>query len=177
MIDEIRFPLGQFVPVQKLTLEQRNKLFKEISELPKHLRFTVQHLSIHQLQTQYRPGGWTVQQIIHHMADNDINALIRIKKALTEDNPFVGSYREDLWADLNDYQHTPIEISLNLIELISIRLIKILSSLTTYQFQRTFKSPTHGLMDLDVAAQRYAWHTKHHIAQIESLKHRMAWQF
>ncbi len=175
MHDHIRFPVGQFEPVQNPTPEQRNKWIQEISELPKLLRLTVQNLSIDQLHTQYRAGGWTVQEVVHHMADNDMNALIRFKKALTEDNPIASSYREDLWAELSDYQNTPIEISLNLIESIHSRFEILLSSLSTYEFQRTFKSPTHGFMNLDVAIQRYAWHGKHHVAQIESLKQRFGW--
>lgn len=175
MHNHIRFPIGPFEPVQNPTPEQRNIWIQEISELPKRLRLTVQNLSIEQLHTQYRPGGWTVQQVVHHLADNDMNAFIRFKKALTEDNPIASSYREDLWAELSDYQNTPIEISLNLIESIHSRFITLLASLSTSEFQRTFKSPTHGLMNLDVATQRYAWHGRHHITQIESLKQRMGW--
>ncbi|APH04159.1 YfiT family bacillithiol transferase [Bacillus weihaiensis] len=175
MNEQIRFPIGQFEPLQNPTSEQRNKWIQEISELPKLLRLTVQNLSIEQLHTQYRPGGWTIQQVVHHMADNDMNAFIRFKKALTEDNPIASSYREDLWAELSDYQNTPIETSLNLIESIHCRFVILFCSLSTYDFERTFKSPTHGLMNLDVATQRYAWHGRHHIAQIEALKQRMGW--
>ncbi|WP_212567924.1 YfiT family bacillithiol transferase [Bacillus alkalicellulosilyticus] len=175
MLDNIRFPIGQFEPVQNPTPEQRNKWIQEILVLPKLLRLTVKNLSNEQIYTQYRPGGWTVQQVVHHMADNNMNAFIRFKKALTEDNPIASSYREDLWAELSDYQNTPIEISLNLIESIHSRFVTLLCSLSTYEFQRTFMSPTHGFMNLDVATQRYAWHFRHHLAQIESLKQRMGW--
>ncbi|MDL4839905.1 YfiT family bacillithiol transferase [Aquibacillus rhizosphaerae] len=175
MHDHIRFPIGQFEPVQNSTPEQRNQWILNISELPEHIRNTVQNLSIEQLHTQYRSGGWTIQQVVHHMADNDMNAFIRFKKALTENNPISSSYREDLWAELSDYQNTPIEISLNLIESIHSRFVILLRSLSEFEFQRSFKSPTHGFMNLEIATQRYAWHGKHHIAQIESLKQRMGW--
>lgn len=175
MQEPIRFPIGQFEPLQNPTPEQRNKWIQEISEMPTLLRLTVENLSIEQLHTQYRSGGWTVQQVVHHMADNNMNAYIRFKKALTEENPIVSSYREDLWADLNDYKNTPIELSLNLIEAIDSRFTSLLASLTITEFERTFKSPTHGLMNLAVATQRYAWHGRHHIAQIESLKQRRGW--
>jgi hypothetical protein len=141
--------------------------------MPKILRLTVQNLTMEQLLTQYRPGGWTVQQLVHHMADNDMNAFIRFKKALTEDNPTASSYREDLWAELKDYLNTPIETSLILIESIHNRFVALLRSLSPSDFNRTFISPTHGEMNLDIVTQRYAWHSKHHIAQIDSLKQRM----
>ncbi|MBP3951864.1 YfiT family bacillithiol transferase [Bacillus suaedae] len=182
MQEQIRFPIGQFEPLQNPTPEQRNKWIQEISEMPKLLRLTVENLSIKQLHTQYRSGGWTVQQVVHHMADNNMNAYIRFKKALTEENPIATSYREDLWAEFYDYKNTPIELSLNLIELslnlieyIDNRFTTLLASLTATEFERTFKSPTHGLMNLAVATQRYAWHGRHHIAQIESLKQRRGW--
>ncbi|MFC4323057.1 YfiT family bacillithiol transferase [Litchfieldia salsa] len=175
MYDDLRFPEGKFEPVENPTPEQRNKWVQDISELPKLLRLTTQNLSIDQLNTQYRPGGWTVQQVVHHMADNDMNAFIRFKKALTEDNPMASSYREDLWAELSDYQNTPIEISLNLIESIRTRVVILLSNLSINEFYRTFKSPTHGSMNLNVATQRFAWHSKHHLAQIEFLKQREGW--
>ncbi|NIK76474.1 hypothetical protein FHS15_001599 [Paenibacillus castaneae] len=134
----------------------------------------MQHLSSGQLLTPYRPGGWTVQQVVHHMADNDMNAFIRFKRALTEDVPTASSYHEDLWAELMDYQ-TPIETSLVLMHSIHSRFVALLHSLHPTDYQRMFISPTHGLMSLDAAAQRYAWHGRHHIAQIASLKERMDW--
>lgn len=174
-MDNFRYPIGQFEPIQKATSEQRNTWIEEISEMPKFLRLTVQNLTMEQLHTQYRPGGWTVQQVVHHIADNDMNAFIRFKRALTEDNPTASSYREELWAELSDYRNTPIETSLVLVESLHSRFVALLCSLHQSDFQRTFTSPTHGLMSLDVATQRYAWHNRHHIAQIASLKGRLGW--
>lgn len=175
MNGHFRYPIGQFEPIHTPTPEQRNRWIEEILEIPKILRLTVQNLTREQLLTQYRPGGWNVQQVVCHMADNDMNAFIRFKKALTEDNPTAGSYREDLWAELADYQNTPIETSLLLLEALHIRFVALLYSLHPSDFQKTFTSPTHGVMSLDVAIQRYAWHGQHHIAQIVSLKQRLGW--
>jgi hypothetical protein len=174
-MDPIRYPIGHFEPIQQPTPEQRNGWIKDISQMPTILRLTVQNLTIEQLYTQYRPGGWTVQQLVHHMADNDMNAYIRFKRALTEDHPTASSYREDLWAELSDYRNTPIETSLVLLESLHSRFEALLCSLSPSDFQRTFTSPTHGLMNLDAATQRYAWHSRHHIAQIASLKDRFGW--
>jgi hypothetical protein len=173
-MDPICYPIGHFEPIQQPTPEERNGWIKDISQMPKILRLTLQNLTTKQLNTQYRPGGWTVQQLVHHMADNDMNAYIRFKRALTEDSPTASSYREDLWAELSDYR-IPIETSLSLLELIHTRFVALLRSLHPSDFQRTFTSPTHGEMSLDVATQRYAWHDRHHIAQIASLNERLGW--
>jgi uncharacterized damage-inducible protein DinB len=173
-MDHLRYPIGRFEAVQSPTPEQRSRWIEDISEMPKMVRLTVQNLTMEQLLTEYRPGGWTVRQVVHHMADNDMNAFIRFKRALTEDSPTAGSYREDLWAELSDYE-TPIEASIILLESLHSRFAALLYSLRPSDYQRTFTSPTHGEMTLDVAAQRYAWHGRHHIAQIASLKERMGW--
>ncbi|BCG59196.1 YfiT family bacillithiol transferase [Paenibacillus sp. URB8-2] len=171
-MDRLRYPIGPFEPVENPTSEQRNLWIDEILEIPNLLRQTVKNLTLEQLHTPYRPDGWTVQQVVHHMADNDMNAYIRFKRALTEDHPISGSYREDLWAELSDYA-APIELSLILLESLHNRFAVLLRSLHPSDFQRTFTSPTHGPMSLETAAHRYAWHGRHHIAQIVSLKERM----
>ncbi|WP_088104218.1 YfiT family bacillithiol transferase [Halalkalibacter urbisdiaboli] len=175
MESSLRFPIGQFEPTENPNSEQRKKWNHEISDIPKILRHIVQNLSKEQLTTPYRPDRWTVQQIVHHLADNNMNAYIRFKKALTEENPTSSSYREDLWAELIDYQETPIETSLVLLESLHARFVTLLSALQPSDFQRTFISPSHGMMNLDVAIQRFAWHGRHHIAQIIEIKRRMGW--
>jgi hypothetical protein len=175
MCANLRFPMGQFQAELTPNPEQLIEWINEISEMPTVLRSVVQSLNEEQLLTTYRIGGWTIQQLVHHMADNDMNAFIRFKKALTEDQPTANSYREDLWAELNDSINTPIETSLTLLEALHSRFVLLLRSLSKSDFQRTFLSPTHGKMSLDLATQRFAWHGRHHIAQIESLKCRMGW--
>jgi uncharacterized damage-inducible protein DinB len=173
-MEDMRYPTGKFEEIKNPTSEQRNKWIGDIAETGKLLRRTVQNMSMEQLQTRYRPGGWTVRQVVHHVADNDMNAFIRFKRALTEDSPAASSYREDLWAELSDYR-VPVEASLGLIDSINIRFAALLGSLHPPDFTKTFTSPAHGLMSLDTAVQRYVWHDRHHIAQIASLKARMGW--
>jgi hypothetical protein len=173
-MDSYRYPIGQFEPLPNPTREQRNEWIDEIAAMPAHLRQTVQRFTSEQLLIPYRPGGWTVQQVVHHMADNDMNAYIRFKRALTESSPAASSYREDEWAKLADYR-APIESSLLLLESLHNRFVTLLRSMLPSDFQKTFTSPAHGDLTLDVATHRYAWHSRHHIAQIVSLKERMGW--
>lgn len=170
MIDmnDLRFPIGPFASILEPTTEQRKSWIEDLSGISSTLRKIVQHLTDDQLLLQYRPGSWTVKQVIHHMADNDMNAYIRFKRALTEDNPTAGSYREELWAELSDYDMA-IEASIVLLESVHSRFTAILNSLQPSDFQRTFVSLTHGKMNLDAALQRYVWHSRHHIAQIQSI--------
>jgi hypothetical protein len=169
------YPLGKFIPEDQPTTDHLKRWIEDIAQIPKMLRLTVQNLNTEQLLTAYRPGGWNAQQVVHHLADSDMNAYIRFKRALTEEAPTAGSYREELWAELSDYQDTPIETSIILLESLHQRFVVLLRSISPDQFQRTFKSPTHGTMTLYTATQRYAWHGWHHIAQIDSLKERMGW--
>jgi hypothetical protein len=174
-MNEWSFPLGQFIPNEQSTSEDRTRSMDEMARMPEMLRSCVANLSNEQLQTPYRPQGWNIRQVIHHIADNNMNAYIRFKRALTEDIPTAGSYHENLWAELKDVQDTPVENSLKLVEVLHHRFVVLLQTLSPEQYQRTFISPTHGEMSLDIATQRFAWHVKHHIAQINSLKERMNW--
>lgn len=173
-MEQLRYPIGQFIAIKNPTAEQRHSWIEEISAIPQIFRLTVQNLSLEQLLTPYRPNGWTIQQVVHHLADNDMNAFIRFKRALTEDSPVAGSYREELWAELNDYRE-PIETSLVLLDAIHSRFVVVLQGMQPSDFGRTFRSPTHGVMNLDIATQRYAWHGRHHIAQVASLIERSGW--
>lgn len=173
-MDRIRYPLGLFEPIQNPTQVQRARWVMDMLALPAELRSTVEPLTRDQLFTPYRPGGWTVQQVVHHMADNDINAYIRFKLALTEDATLAGTYREDLWAEQIDYE-APIELSIGLLDALHRRFAALLLSLPSIEFQITFTSPTHGPMSLDVATQRFAWHGRHHLAQITALIERSGW--
>lgn len=174
-VDDFRYPIGRFTAVQKTAEEQRKELIQSIAEMPSNLRQAVGGLELKQLNTPYRPGGWTVQQVVHHLADNDMNAYIRFKRGLTEDQPTVGTYRENLWAELDDYRDTPIETSISLVEYLRKRFVTLLRKMHPSEFQRSFSSPTFGDMTLDVALQRFSWHGRHHIAQINRLRERMEW--
>ncbi|GAA3404147.1 YfiT family bacillithiol transferase [Paenibacillus hodogayensis] len=173
-MDKLRYPLGAFEPVPSPTTEQRAVWREAVTEMAAVLRQTVEPLSREQLLTPYRPGGWTVQQVIHHMADNDMNAFIRFKRALTEDCPAASSYREDLWAELPDYR-LPVEASILLLESVHIRFAAVLRFLQPSDYARAFTSPSHGTMSLDIALQRFVWHDRHHIAQIAALRENMQW--
>lgn len=173
-MEQWRYPIGRFEPEDNLTEERRLEWIREIEDLPRRLRGSAMPLTPAQLDTPYRPGGWTVRQVVHHMADNDMNAYIRFKRALTEENPTAGSYREDAWAELADYAG-PIEPSLALLGALRERFAGLLRELEPTLLNRTFVSPAHGEMGLGVAMQRYAWHGRHHLAQIESLKRRSGW--
>ena len=174
-MNTLRYPIGQFTSVQEFTEEQRNQVIESIAEIPDRLRHAVNGLRLEQLSAPYRPGGWTVQQVVHHLADAEMNAYIRFKRGLTEERPLAGTFREDLWAELNDYQDTSVETSISLLEALHNRFVKLLLGLKPSDFERSVTSPTHGDMTLDVAVQRFSWHARHHIAQITSLRERMGW--
>jgi len=174
-MERLSYPIGQFTAVLDMDEERRKRIIESIAEIPDKLRGSVNGLGLEKLATPYRPGGWTVLQVVHHVADAEMNAYIRFKRGLTEENPVGGTFREDLWAELRDYQDTPIETSILLLEALHIRFVKLLLRLNTSDFERSVTSPTHGVMTLDIAVQRFSWHARHHIAQITSLRERMGW--
>jgi uncharacterized damage-inducible protein DinB len=174
-MDKLSYPFGQFTAVQEPTDEQRKQFIESIAEITNKLRQAVEGLGLEQLNTPYRPGGWTVQQVVHHLADAGMNAYIRFKRGLTENHPIAGTFREDLWAELNDYIDTPVETSIMLLESLHNRFVTLLVKLKPVDFKRSVTSPTHGDMTLDVAVQRYSWHARHHIAQVTSLRERLGW--
>ncbi len=171
----LRYPIGKFNMPKEFTNELRDSLISEIEETPFLLREAVENLNEDQLNTPYREDGWTVEQVIHHLPDSHMNAYIRIKLALTEDEPTIKTYKEDVWAKLEDYFTTPINISLTLLDAVHARWIILLRSLEPEQFERKLRHPEIGLIDINWCVAQYAWHGKHHIAQINSLKQRMGW--
>lgn len=174
-MDSLRYPIGQFTAVENPTEEQREQFIESIAEIPDKLRQAIDGLNVEQLNTSYRPGGWTLQQVVHHLADAEMNAYIRFRRGLTEEQPLAGTFREDLWAELNDYMDTPVETSTLILEALHSRFVKLLVNLKPTNFARSVTSPTHGTMTLDVAVQRFLWHDLHHIAQINSLRDRIGW--
>lgn len=176
-MDPIRFPLGLFEPVPNLSFEERRSFINQIPEITRTLRALLEHLNEDQLQIPYRPEGWTIKQIVHHLADNDMNAYLRFKRALTEDEPLSDSYREDLWAKLVDYKDVPIETSLILLEALHNRFFTLLNGLNPDDFNRKLRTRLLGTITLDTALQRFVWHNRHHISQIHSLIERKGWSY
>jgi hypothetical protein len=165
-VDALRFPIGRFIIPEKITAADRARYIEEIAAAPAAMRAAVKGLSDAQLDTPYRPGGWTIRQVVHHVPDSHLNAYIRMKLALTEDEPRIAPYMEDLWAELPDVRAVPVETSLKLLESVQERWVAIMRSLTDAQWQRAFMHPEMGRYPLDRQAALYAWHGKHHVAHI-----------
>ncbi|MCM3259111.1 putative metal-dependent hydrolase [Paenibacillus lautus] len=172
MVVSIRYPLGSFEPLVEPTLEDRQKFMQQIPSIVPTLRQIIMKCPLSQLHMPYREGGWSIQQIVHHLADNDMNAYLRFKRALTEDEPLASSYREDLWAELSDYTEVPVENSLSLLETLHFRFLILLKDLHPEDFKRTMRTQVLGSFTLDIALQRFVWHNQHHIAQIRSIVNR-----
>jgi uncharacterized damage-inducible protein DinB len=172
---DLRYPIGPFASDPNPTPELRVKHMEEISVLPKRLRDAVAGLNPKQLDTQYREGGWTVRQVVHHVPDSHLNAYIRCKLALTENVPTVKLYNEDAWAKLKDSELTPIEVSLALLDAVHSRWVTLLKSLQPDDLQRKLNHPEAGIMTLDRLINLYDWHGRHHTAHITSLRERMKW--
>jgi hypothetical protein len=171
---DLRYPVGQFSPLPESPAVAAAAL-GDLEQLPARLRDAVGGLSDEQLDTPYRTDGWTVRQVVHHIADSHMNGLIRTKLALTEENPTIKPYEEQEWARLADAQ-LPIAVSLPLIEALHVRWVTVFRALTPLQLQRTFIHPQHGLtMTLAWQLQHYAWHCRHHVAHITGLRHRQGW--
>src|SRR3954466_10046091 len=171
-----RYPIGKFVFNGPLTEAQRASFIDSIERAPADLRSAVKGLSEQQWDTSYREGGWTVRQVVHHVPDSHLNAYIRFKLALTEDEPTIKPYAEARWAELSDVWTTPAETSLTLLECLHRRWVLLLRDLQASDFARTYRHPEQGrTIELDEVLEMYAWHGKHHVAQITSLRSRMGW--
>ena len=170
-----RFPIGKFHFDGPLSEDQRAQLIADIAEAPAALRAAVKDLSPQQLDTPYREGGWTVRQVTHHVPDSHMNAYVRYKLALTEDDPTIKPYAEDRWAELADSQSTPVEVSLALTDSLHSRWVQLLRSLKPEDWKRTFKHPERGAVSLGMNLALYAWHGKHHVAHVTELRKRMGW--
>jgi uncharacterized damage-inducible protein DinB len=172
MTNDLSYPIGQFEPGN---FAKRSENHRTIKDLPSKLVDAVTDLNDEQLDTEYRPGGWTVRQTVHHVADSHANSIIRFKLALTEDEPpTIKPYYEDRWAELAD-SRLPIDVSLKLIEAIHHRWTTLLESMSEEDYARTFIHPETGEWSLDAALALYAWHSQHHTAHITRLRGRMNW--
>jgi uncharacterized damage-inducible protein DinB len=169
-----RYPIGKFEKPETVTAEDRVGAIAVLAELPEQLRNAVEGLDSAQLNTPYREGGWTVRQLVHHIADSHMNAFIRMRLALTEDWPTIKPYDEQAWATLHD-STAPVEWSLELIESLHARWVMLLQSLSEEQWMRGYRHPESGPTALDVAALLYAWHSRHHIAHITHLRAAEGW--
>jgi len=174
METDLRYPIGKKAPVKSPTDAQRREFIAAIAETPGRLAAATAGLTPAQLDTPYRPGGWTVRQVAHHLPDSHMNGYIRFKLALTEDEPTIKPYSEARWAELPD-SRLPIEPSLALLENLHARWVVLLRALTPADFARKFMHPEMGRLSLDDYLQEYAWHGRHHVAHITSLRQRNGW--
>ncbi len=170
-----RYPIGKFHFEGAPSQDQRAKFVADIEQTPAAIRAAVKNLSPEQLDTPYRDGGWTVRQVVHHVPDSHMNAYVRYKLALTEDEPTIKPYAEDRWAELADTQSTPIEVSLALLESLHVRWVRLLRSLRDEDWKRNFRHPELGVVSLEKNLALYSWHGRHHCAHITELRRRMGW--
>ena len=172
---DLRYPIGNYEAKIELTPAERAEAIEQIVEAPKRLRDAVGGLSGGQLDTPYRPGGWTVRQVAHHIPDSHMNAYTRLKLALTENEPIIKPYEEQLWAELADSRQTPVEVSVALLEFLHLRWEVLLKSLPPAEFARRLRHPVVGVMTVDNLVHHYAWHGRHHVAHIAALRQREGW--
>ena len=175
-MDDLQYPVGRLERKPVLTDPERPQLIDQIAEAPADLRRAVAGLSKEQIDTPYRPGGWTLRQVVHHLPDSHMNAYVRVKLALTETHPAIKSYNEKLWAELYDVHTSPIEASITLLESLHQRWVILFRSMKSRDFQRTMLHSDHGTITVDFILQLYAWHGRHHVAHITSLRDRMGWK-
>ena len=176
MEQDLRYPIGKFVRPSKLSQEEREIAIQMLAELPRNLRAAVRGLTEAHLATPYRDGGWTVSQTIHHVADSHMQALGRVRLALTEDWPTITPYKENLWAELTDARTLPPEVSLQLLTALHTRWTTLLRSRSESDWtRRGYDHPQSGKQNLEQLTALYAWHGRHHTAHITRLRERMGW--
>jgi hypothetical protein len=176
MNTDLRYPIGQPELHMHLAAAQRAPMFENVAQFPERLSAAVAGLNAAQLDTPYRPGGWTVWQLTHHLADSHMNAFVRFKLALTEDKPTIKTYDESLWAETAEAKAPPIDMSLGLIENLHKRWVILLRSLTEDNWARQLTHPERGLVTLDENLCLYSWHCRHHVAHITALRERQGWR-
>jgi uncharacterized damage-inducible protein DinB len=172
---DLRYPVGTFSFEGTLSDEERQAMIDQIAETPQKMRAAVDGLNEEQLNTPYRPGGWTVRQVVHHVPDSHLNSYVRFKLALTMEHPTIIAYDENVWANLDDARNAPIDMSLDLLESLHRRWVLFLRSLKGEDFQRTFNHPEIGTVSVDKNIALYAWHGRHHVAHITALRERNGW--
>ena len=175
-LEELRFPIGRFRPPAKTDDSQIRAWIDDIEALPADLGQAVEPLSESQLDTPYRPQGWTLRQVVHHLPESHINAFVRFKWTLTEDSPRIKPYSEDRWAKLSDYSVVPVTVSLTLLDALHRRWVGLLRSLAAEDLKREFIHPDSGPANLAATIPLYAWHGRHHLAHIEQTIQRQGWK-
>ncbi|HEX2189133.1 MAG TPA: putative metal-dependent hydrolase [Longimicrobiaceae bacterium] len=176
MTEDLRYPVGRFDTAARPGPDDVRRWIEEIAGAPAQLRAAVEGLSAEQLDTAYRPGGWTVRQVVHHVPDSHANAYVRFKLALTEEAPVIKPYEEARWAELEDTRATPVEVSLALLDALHHRWVLLLRSLGPDDLARVYRHPELGTsVRLDSAVGLYAWHGRHHVAHVVALRERMGW--
>jgi uncharacterized damage-inducible protein DinB len=172
---DLAYPIGRLSYDSGSTPDKRRNWIRQIADAPAALRAAVKGLDATQLETPYRPDGWTVRQVVHHVPESHMNAYIRFKLALTEDNPTIKPYDEAAWSRTADTIRTPIDVSLSILDALHARWVVLLESLAPEDFARRFVHPESGPMTVDRLLQLYAWHGQHHTAQITGLRARRGW--
>lgn len=175
-VEDLKHPIGRFSFQPPSTPQQRQIWIAEVAAAPAQLRAAIAGLNDEQLNTPYRDGGWTVRQVIHHVPESHMNAYIRFKLSLTEDEPTIKPYNEALWAELADSKDTPTDVSLALLENLHYRWVQLMWSLAPADWSRKFRHPEMGTMTLDELLALYAWHGRHHVAHITALRERNGWK-
>ena len=173
---DLRFPIGKLDRKSQCSADERRAAIEAIADAPRALRQAVDGLTDAQLDTPYRPGGWTVRQLVHHVADSHMNAYTRFRLAFTEDNPTIKPYAEAEWAELPDARTMPVGVSLTLLDAMHERLAALLHAVPDASFQRVLSHPENGPMTVDSLLSIYSWHGRHHTAHVTSLRERMGWQ-
>jgi hypothetical protein len=178
---DLQYPIGKFTWNRKgdgllSSAEERQQWISDIEATPEAVCAAVSGLTDLQLDTPYRPGGWTVRQVVHHLPDSHVNAYVRFRLALTENEPTIKPYEENLWAELSDGRTAPVEASLTLLDGLHQRWVALLRSLEPGEFSRAFRHPELGRITLEKNLAMYAWHGKHHSAHIASLVERSGWR-
>jgi uncharacterized damage-inducible protein DinB len=174
-MSDLRYPIGTFREPETYSPAVRSAFITDVEETPGRLRHAVYGLAPFQLDTPYREGGWTVRQVVHHVADSHLNSYVRFKLAVTEHEPLIKPYDEKAWAELTDGAEGDVELSLDLVAALHRRWVLFLRSLKEEQFAFAFRHPERGLMTLDRTLALYAWHGRHHVAHVTSLRQRMGW--
>lgn len=168
----LRYPVGRFTPPAVITAEHLAAWRNEITALPELMRHAVAALSPEALDTPYRPGGWTVRQVVHHLPDSHLNCYVRFRWALTEEHPTIKAYDEARWAELPDAREAPVSLSLDLLTAVHARWVALLERMTAEDYRRGFEHPESGPVTLAEALGSYAWHGRHHLAHVRMVGER-----